>query len=100
MAATVFHWGLHPWAIYAVVGLSLALITYNLRLPLSIRSVLYPILGLRHARGALGNAIDILAVFAVLFGLATSLGLARSRRWPACITCTASRSTRRTRSSW
>ena len=74
MAATVFHWGLHPWAIYAVVGLSLALITYNLRLPLSIRSVLYPI-GLRHARGALGNAIDILAVFAVLFGLATSLGL-------------------------
>ncbi|WZB64013.1 BCCT family transporter [Achromobacter xylosoxidans] len=75
MAATVFHWGLHPWAIYAVVGLSLALITYNLRLPLSIRSVLYPILGLRHARGALGNAIDILAVFAVLFGLATSLGL-------------------------
>ena len=100
MAATVFHWGLHPWAIYAVVGLSLALITYNLRLPLSIRSVLYPILGLRHARGALGNAIDILAVFAVLFGLATSLALARSRRWPACITCTASRSTRRTRSSW
>ena len=75
MAATVFHWGLHPWAIYAVVGLSLALITYNLRLPLSIRSVLYPILGLRHARGALGDAIDILAVFAVLFGLATSLGL-------------------------
>ena len=96
MAATVFHWGLHPWAIYAVVGLSLALITYNLRLPLSIRSVLYPILGLRHARA---HAIDILAVFAVLFGLATSLGLARSRRWPACITCTASRSTRRTRSS-
>ena len=39
----MFHWGLHPWAIYAVVGLSLALITYNLRLPLSIRSVLYPI---------------------------------------------------------
>ena len=98
MAATVFHWGLHPWAIYAVVGLSLALITYNLRLPLSIRSVLYPILGLRHAR-ALGDAIDILAVFAVLFGLATSLGLGAQQRWPACITCTASRSTRRTRSS-
>ena len=98
MAATVFHWGLHPWAIYAVVGLSLALITYNLRLPLSIRSVLYPILGLRHARRAGQRHRHTGRVRrAVRPG---DFAGPRSRRWPACITCTASRSTRRTRSSW
>ncbi len=73
MAATIFHWGLHPWAIYAVVALSLALAAYNKGLPLSVRSAFYPIFGER-IRGWTGHCIDILAVFATLFGLATSLG--------------------------
>ena len=74
MAATIFHWALHPWAIYAVVGLSLALFSYNKGLPLTIRSAFYPIFGER-VWGWPGHLIDILAVFATLFGLATSLGL-------------------------
>ncbi|SMC74455.1 BCCT family transporter [Primorskyibacter flagellatus] len=73
MAATIFHWGLHPWAIYAVVALSLALFSYNKGLPLTIRSAFYPILGER-VWGWWGHVIDTLAVFATLFGLATSLG--------------------------
>ncbi|WP_037226993.1 BCCT family transporter [Roseobacter sp. GAI101] len=78
MAATIFHWGLHPWAIYAVVGLSLALFSYNKGLPLTIRSAFYPILGER-VWGWPGHVIDILAVFATLFGLATSLGFGASQ---------------------
>lgn len=74
MGATMYHWGLHPWAIYAVVALSLAFFFYNKGLPLSIRSVFYPLLGDR-AWGWPGHIIDILAVLATLFGLATSLGL-------------------------
>ena len=74
MAATIFHWGLHPWAIYAIVALALALFSFNKGLPLSIRSIFYPILGER-VWGWPGHIIDILAVFATLFGLATSLGL-------------------------
>jgi BCCT family betaine/carnitine transporter len=73
MAATIFHWGLHPWAIYAVVALALALFTYNKGLPLTIRSIFYPIFGER-VWGWTGHVIDTLAVFATLFGLATSLG--------------------------
>ncbi|SEK85273.1 BCCT family transporter [Pacificibacter marinus] len=73
MAATIFHWGLHPWAIYAMVGLALALFSYNKGLPLTIRSAFYPIFGDR-VWGWPGHLIDILAVFATLFGLATSLG--------------------------
>ena len=73
MAATIFHWGLHPWAIYAVVALALALFSYNKGLPLTIRSAFYPLLGER-VWGWPGHIIDILAVFATLFGLATSLG--------------------------
>ncbi|WP_370284762.1 BCCT family transporter [Pseudooceanicola nanhaiensis] len=73
MAATIFHWGLHPWAIYAVVALALALFSYNKGLPLTIRSAFYPILGER-VWGWWGHIIDTLAVFATLFGLATSLG--------------------------
>lgn len=73
MAATIFHWALHPWAIYAVVALSLAFFTYNRGLPLTLRSAFYPILGER-IWGWPGHTIDILAVFATLFGLATSLG--------------------------
>ena len=74
LAATIFHWGLHPWSIYAVVALSLALFTYNKQLPLSIRSAFYPLLGDR-VWGWPGHIIDIIAVFATLFGLTTSLGL-------------------------
>jgi len=74
MAATIFHWGLHPWAIYAIVGLSLALFAYNKGLPLSIRSIFYPVFGER-VWGWTGHIIDTLAVFATLFGLATSLGI-------------------------
>lgn len=74
MAATIFHWGLHPWAIYAVVALALALFSFNKGLPLTMRSIFYPILGER-VWGWPGHVIDILAVFATLFGLATSLGL-------------------------
>lgn len=73
MAATIFHWGLHPWAIYAVVALALAFFAFNHGLPLTIRSAFYPILGNR-VWGWFGHIIDTLAVFATLFGLATSLG--------------------------
>jgi BCCT family betaine/carnitine transporter len=73
MAATIFHWALHPWAIYSILALSLALFSFNKGLPLTIRSVFYPILGER-IWGWPGHLIDILAVLATLFGLATSLG--------------------------
>ncbi|WGH78430.1 BCCT family transporter [Jannaschia ovalis] len=73
MAATIYHWGLHPWAIYATVALALALFTFNKGLPLTIRSAFYPLLGER-IWGWPGHVIDIIAVFATLFGLATSLG--------------------------
>jgi len=78
MAATIFHWGLHPWAIYAVVALALALFSFNKGLPLTIRSIFYPLLGER-VWGWPGHIIDMLAVFATLFGLATSLGLGASQ---------------------
>lgn len=74
MAATLYHWGIHPWAIYAVVGLALAFFTYNKGLPLTIRSTFYPVLGER-IWGKTGDVIDTLAVLATIFGLATSLGL-------------------------
>ena len=73
LAATSYHWALHPWAIYAIVALALALFTYNKGLPLTIRSAFYPIFGER-VWGWTGHIIDTLAVFATLFGLATSLG--------------------------
>ena len=73
LAATIYHWALHPWAIYAVVALSLALFSFNKGLPLTIRSAFYPIFG-EKIWGWVGHVIDILAVFATLFGLATSLG--------------------------
>ncbi|UJF20020.1 BCCT family transporter [Vibrio sp. SS-MA-C1-2] len=74
LGATIFHWGLHGWSIYAIVALSLAFFAYNKGLPLSIRSTFYPIFGDR-SWGWLGHVIDILAVLSTLFGLATSLGL-------------------------
>lgn len=74
MNVTFLHWGLHAWGIYALVGLSLAYFTYSRGLPLTIRSVFYPFLGDR-IHGWIGDVIDILAVLATIFGLATSLGL-------------------------
>ena len=74
MRLTFFHWGLHPWAIYVVVALSLAYFSYRKGLPLTIRSTLYPLIGER-IYGPLGHAADILAVFGTIFGVATSLGL-------------------------
>ncbi len=73
LGATVFHWGLTPWAIYAVIGLALAFFAFNKGLPLTIRSAFYPLLGER-IWGWPGHFIDILAVIATMFGLATSLG--------------------------
>ena len=74
MAATIFHWALHPWSIYAIVALSLALFSFNKGLPMTLRSILYPIFGER-VWGWPGHVVDILAVFATIFGLSTSLGL-------------------------
>ncbi|MGD8310746.1 MAG: BCCT family transporter, partial [Chromatiales bacterium] len=73
MGATMFHWGLHPWAIYAVVGLSLAFFTYNKGLPLTIRSGFFPLMKDR-SWGWFGHLVDVVAVLATIFGLATSLG--------------------------
>jgi len=74
LGLTYYHWGIHPWGIYALVGISLAFFAYNRGLPLTIRSIFYPLLGDR-IYGFWGNLIDILSVLATLFGLATSLGL-------------------------
>ncbi|MFO7860684.1 MAG: BCCT family transporter [Desulfosalsimonas sp.] len=74
MDITFLHWGLHPWAIYSLVALSLAFFSFNKGLPLSIRTAFYPLLGER-IYGWPGNIIDILATVATLFGVATSLGL-------------------------
>ena len=74
MGVTYFHWGLHPWAVYAIVGLGLAFFAYNRGLPLTMRSVFYPLLG-NKIYGFWGNLIDVLSVLATLVGLATSLGL-------------------------
>ncbi len=94
MAATIFHWALHPWAIYAVVALALAFFSFNRGLPLTLRSAFYPLLGDR-VWGWFGHFIDTLAVFATLFGLATSLGFGAEQAtaglgylfgWPATTT--------------
>ncbi len=74
MEYSLFHWALHPWAIYAVVGLSLAYFTFRKGRRNLISSAFYPILGDR-VDGPIGKAIDVLAIFATLFGTATSLGL-------------------------
>jgi betaine/carnitine transporter, BCCT family len=78
MAATIYHWGLHPWAMYAVVALALAFFTYNKGLPLSLRSAFYPLFG-EAVWGWVGHVIDTVAVLATLFGLATSLGFGASQ---------------------
>lgn len=74
MVLTFFHWGLHAWAIYIVVGLALAYFAFRRGLPLTVRSALYPLIGKR-IYGPLGHAVDIFAVLGTMFGVATSLGL-------------------------
>ena len=74
VVGTIHHWGLEGWAVYAAVGLSLGIFSYNLGYPLTLRSAFVPLLGER-VWGAWGHAIDTAAVFATLFGLTTSLGL-------------------------
>lgn len=74
MQFTFFHWGFHAWGIYAIVALALAFFSFNRGLPLTIRSAFYPLLG-EKIYGPIGNAIDITAAVATLFGLTTSLGL-------------------------
>ncbi|HKI89783.1 MAG TPA: BCCT family transporter [Draconibacterium sp.] len=73
MGITFLHWGFHAWALYAVVGVSLAFFTFNKKLPLTIRSVFYPLIG-NKIYGPLGDLIDTISVIATIFGLATSLG--------------------------
>lgn len=75
LATTLFHWTLHPWAIYAVVGLAIAYSTFRRRRRQTISAVFEPLIGKKRANGAPGRVIDILAIFATLFGSATSLGL-------------------------
>ncbi|MFE9679871.1 BCCT family transporter [Streptomyces sp. NPDC002701] len=75
MATTLFHWTLHPWAIYAVVGLAIAYSTYRKRRRQTISAVFTPLIGEKHANGSAGRAIDILAIIATVFGSAASLGL-------------------------
>lgn len=74
MAATIFDWALHPWAMFAVTGLALAVFAYDYGMPFSMRSAFYPLFG-KAVWGRLGDGIEVLAVFATIFGLATSLGL-------------------------
>lgn len=78
MAVTFFHWGIHAWAIYAVVGLSLAYFGYRYNLPLTIRSGLYPLLK-EKINGPIGHAVDIFAIVGTLFGIATSMGFGVSQ---------------------
>ncbi|MNJ33088.1 High-affinity choline transport protein [compost metagenome] len=73
MKITFFHWGLHAWAIYAIVGLILAYFSFRKGLPLTLRSALYPLIGER-IYGPIGHAVDVFAIIGTVFGVATSLG--------------------------
>ncbi|WP_110974639.1 choline BCCT transporter BetT [Acinetobacter sp. WCHAc060042] len=73
MRITFFHWGLHAWAIYALVGLSLAYFSFRHNLPLKVRSALYPLVG-KKIYGATGDAVDTFATLGTIFGIATTLG--------------------------
>ena len=73
MKITFFHWGLHAWAIYAIVGLILAYFSFRKGLPLTLRSALYPLIGER-IHGPIGHAVDVFAILGTVFGVATSLG--------------------------
>lgn len=74
MQVTFFHWGLHAWAIYIIIGLALAYFSFRHDLPLTLRSALYPVIGDK-IYGKWGNAVDIFAILGTMFGVATSLGL-------------------------
>ncbi|WP_348765156.1 BCCT family transporter [uncultured Salinisphaera sp.] len=78
MNYTFYHWGLHPWGAYIVLGLALGYFSYRRGLPLKPASAFYPLIGDR-INGPIGHTIDILAVFGTLFGLATSIGLGASQ---------------------
>lgn len=78
LRVTYFHWGFHGWAVYVMVGLCLAYFGFRKKLPLTLRSSLYPLIGER-IYGPLGHAVDLLAVFGTVFGVATSLGLGVSQ---------------------
>ncbi|XKE47121.1 BCCT family transporter [Halomonas organivorans] len=78
LRVSVFHWGLHGWAVYVIVGMSLAYFAYRRGLPLALRSALYPFIGER-IYGPIGHAVDILGVLGCVFGVATSLGLGVSQ---------------------
>jgi len=73
MKLTFFHWGLHAWAVYAIVALILAFFSYRHGLPLTLRSALYPLIGER-IYGPIGHAVDIFAIISTILGIATSLG--------------------------
>ena len=74
MRVTYYHWGFHAWSVYVIVGLCLAYFGFRKGLPLTLRSSLYPVIGER-IYGPIGHAVDLLAVFGTVFGVATSLGL-------------------------
>ena len=74
MQVTFFHWGLHAWAIYIIIGLALAYFSFRHDLPLTLRSALYPVIGDK-IYGKWGNAVDIFAILGTMFGVATSLGI-------------------------
>ncbi|MYJ11643.1 MAG: BCCT family transporter, partial [Gemmatimonadetes bacterium] len=78
MRVTYFHWGIHGWSVYVVVGLCLAYFGFRRKLPLTLRSALYPLIGER-IYGPIGDLVDLLAVFGGVFGIATSLGLGASQ---------------------
>ncbi len=78
MTYTFFHWGVHPWAVYIVMGMSLAYMSFRKGKPLTVRWALWPLLGDR-VKGRIGDLIDIIAVFGTMFGIATSLGLGVSQ---------------------
>ena len=74
MGSVLFHWGLHPWAVYLVTAMVVGYFAYNRQQPFAMSSALTPLVG-RHAQGPLGQAVDVFAVVVTTFGLATSLGL-------------------------
>lgn len=74
LRVTYFHWGIHAWALYVIFGLCLAWFGFRKKLPLTLRSALYPVIGDR-IYGPIGHLVDLLAVFGTVFGVATSLGL-------------------------
>lgn len=78
LRVTYFHWGFHGWAVYVIVGLALAYFSFRKKLPLALRSTVYPLIGER-IYGPMGHAIDILGVLGCVFGVATSLGLGVSQ---------------------